>query len=277
MRVLAVTLVIAFSLSLPAATLPDPSPAEIQQIIEKFAAKESEFAKARENYIYKQLTRMHEYDSSRKRIIGRFEMNADWAFADGKRVERVTWAPPQSLQNLILEPEDLEDMRNTLPFVLTLEELELYQVDYLGHEKVDEVPCYVFSIKPKRIQAGKRYFSGIAWVDDTDLQIVKTYGRPMGIKRNPNSQYPKFETYREQIDGQYWFPTYTSSTDTLVFDNSVIPIKLTIRYQDYKRFGAESEIKFGEVVDEKGTDSGKKPDTNPSTSTSPAAPKPPKP
>ncbi|MFN9298837.1 MAG: hypothetical protein ACK6DZ_14165, partial [Acidobacteriota bacterium] len=86
---------------------------------------------------------------------------------------------------------------------------------------------------------------------DQELQIVKTYGRPMGKKRNASSQYPKFETYREQIDGKYWFPTYTSSTDTLVFETGAIPIKLTIKYQDYKRFGAESDIKFGDVVEEK--------------------------
>jgi hypothetical protein len=107
----------------------------------------------------------------------------------------------------------------------------------------------VFAIKPKQIVAGKRYFSGTAWVDDQELQIVKTYGRPMGKKRNAGSQYPKFETYREQIDGKYWFPTYTVSTDTLVFDNSIVPIKMTIKYQDYKRFGAESDIKFGDVVE----------------------------
>jgi hypothetical protein len=122
-------------------------------------------------------------------------------------------------------------------------------VDYLGHELVDELSCYVFSIKPKRLEPGKRYFSGMAWVDDHDLQIVRTYGRPLGKKKNPNSQYPKFETFREQIDGKYWFPTYTSSSDTLVFESGAIPIKLTIRYQDYKRFGAESEIKFGDAVD----------------------------
>ncbi len=237
--------------NLPAAAdvLPDPSPTEVQSIIQKFAQKESEFARARQSYIYKQQTRMQEFNPTRTKVVGKFEMNADWLFADGKRVEKVTWAPPMSFVNLILEPEDLQDMRDTLPFVLTAEELDLYQVDYLGHELVDEVACYVFSIKPKRLESGKRYFSGVAWVDDQDLQIVKTYGRGIGKKRNANSQYPKFETYREQVDGKYWFPTYTSSNDTLVFPDLSIPIKLIIKYQDYKRFGAESDIKFGDVVD----------------------------
>ncbi|MBM3763474.1 MAG: hypothetical protein FJW36_24970 [Acidobacteria bacterium] len=248
MKILALIPLAALALS-AAVNLKDPTPAEIEAIVKKFASKESDFSRARQNYIYRQVTKMHEMDASRKRIIGKYETTSDWRFVDGKRTEVVVYAPPQSLQNLLLEPEDIQDMRDTLPFVLTSEDLDSYYVRYLGHELVDEVPCFVFAIKPKKIEPGKRYFSGTAWVDDQELQIVKTYGRPMGKKRNAGSQYPKFETYREQIDGKYWFPTYTVSTDTLVFDASVVPIKMTIRYQDYKRFGAESDIKFGDVVE----------------------------
>lgn len=243
-------LILSMGLGLEAAVdLKDPTPAEIETIIKRFAQKESDFSRARQNYIYRQITRMHEMDPSRKRVIGKYETTSDWVFVDGKRTERLVYAPPQTLQNLLLEPEDLQDMRDTLPFVLTSEELDSYYVRYLGHELVDEVPCFVFAIKPKRNEPGKRYFAGTAWVDDQELQIVKTYGRPMGKKRSAGSQYPKFETYREQVDGKYWFPTYTVSTDTLVFDSSVVPIKMTIKYQDYKRFGAESDIKFGDVVE----------------------------
>ena len=243
-------LILSMGLGLGAAVnLKDPTPAEIETIIKRFAQKESDFSRARQNYIYRQITRMNEMDPSRKRVIGKYETTSDWVFVDGKRTERLVYAPPQTLQNLLLEPEDLQDMRDTLPFVLTSEELDSYYVRYLGHELVDEVPCFVFAIKPKRNEPGKRYFAGTAWVDDQELQIVKTYGRPMGKKRSAGSQYPKFETYREQVDGKYWFPTYTVSTDTLVFDSSVVPIKMTIKYQDYKRFGAESDIKFGDVVE----------------------------
>lgn len=243
-------LILSMGLGLGAAVnLKDPTPAEIETIIKRFAQKESDFSRARQNYIYRQITKMNEMDPSRKRVIGKYETTSDWVFVDGKRTERLVYAPPQTLQNLLLEPEDLQDMRDTLPFVLTSEELDSYYVRYLGHELVDEVPCFVFAIKPKRNEPGKRYFAGTAWVDDQELQIVKTYGRPMGKKRSAGSQYPKFETYREQVDGKYWFPTYTVSTDTLVFDSSVVPIKMTIKYQDYKRFGAESDIKFGDVVE----------------------------
>ncbi len=250
MKLLISVLLIAGGLR-AAVNLKDPAPGEIELIIKKMAAKESEFALARQNYIYRQVTKMHEMDPSRRQVIGKYEMTSDWVFSDGKRTEKIVYAPPQSLKNLLLEPEDLQDMRDTLPFVLTTEDLDSYYVRYLGHELVDEVPCYVFAIRPKKIEAGKRYFSGTAWVDDQELQIVKTYGRPMGKKRNSNSQYPKFETYREQIDGKYWFPTYTVSTDTLQFESGAVPIKMTIKYQDYKRFKAESEIKFGDAVETK--------------------------
>jgi hypothetical protein len=98
---------------------------------------------------------------------------------------------------------------------------------------------------------GKRYFEGQIWVDDRDLQIVKTYGKGVGLlKRGSDNQFPKFETYREQVDGKYWFPTYTIANDTLHFQNGPQRIKMTVKYEDYKRFEGKSTIKFGDVVDE---------------------------
>ena len=50
-------------------------------------------------------------------------------------------------------------------------------------------------------------------MDDRDLQIVKTYGKGVGLlKKNEDNQFPKFETYREQIDGKYWFPPTRTPT-----------------------------------------------------------------
>ena len=138
------------------------------------------------------------------------------------------------------------------PFVLTTAEIPEYDVDYLGREKVDEIGCYTFSVKPKKMVKGKRYFEGQIWVDDRDLQIVKTYGKGVGIIKKRDNQFPKFETYREQIDGKYWFPTYTHADDTLHFKNGQNQrIRMTVKYQDYKRFEGRSTIKYGDVVDDK--------------------------
>jgi hypothetical protein len=229
----------------------DPTGAEIQNIIQKFAAKEAEFARARENYTYHQRYRFDELGPG-GRSAGKLEMEADIIFnAEGKRTERVTYAPENTLRRVQFTAEDEQDIRNVQPFVLTTKELPNYDIRYLGRENVDEISCYCFAVKPRKMVEGQRYFSGLIWVDDRDLQIVKTYGRGVGIgKRVASQRFPKFETYREQIDGKYWFPTYTVSNDTLNFENGPVPIKMVITYKDYKQFKAESTITFGDEVDQ---------------------------
>jgi hypothetical protein len=43
------------------------------------------------------------------------------------------------------------------------------------------------------------------------------------------------ETWRERIDGKYWFPTYSYANDELFFDaGNTLKIKLRVRYTDFK-------------------------------------------
>jgi hypothetical protein len=224
------------------------------EIIRKFAAKEKEFAEARNNYTYRQSLKFDETDPSGNPTGARWEQVSDIIFTpEGRRMEKVIYAPVQSLRNIILTPEDMQDLIYVQPFVLTSDDINEYDVQYLGREKIDEIGCYVFSVKPKKMAKGKRYFAGQIWVDDRDMQIVKTYGKGVGL-RHGDDQYPRFETYREQIDGKYWFPTYTHADDTLNFKDMSQRIKLVIRYQDYKRYEGKSSIKFGDVVDDKSSD-----------------------
>ena len=251
--VLLITGVLAAA-GLTAATV-EPTEAQIQEIIAKFAAKEAEFALARENYTYRQTVRVQELDES-KRVRGRFEVVADIIFSpEGKRTERVVHAPVSTLQRIQFTPEDEQDLRNVQPFVLTTKDIPKYHIRYLGKQTLDEIPCYTFAVKPKEMLKGERYFSGIVWVDDRDLQIVKTYGRGVGLKKkNYDNQFPKFETFRQQIDGKYWFPTYTFADDTLMFQTGPQPIKMVVRYEDYKQFKADTRIIFGEAVSEEPAD-----------------------
>ncbi len=224
-----------------------------QEIVQKFAAKETEFSQARNNYTYRQSVKLEELDSSGNPTGGKWELVEDIIFSpEGKRMEKVVYAPVQNLRNILLTPEDEQDLRNVQPFVMTTAEIPEYDVNYLGREKVDEIGCYVFSVKPKKLVQGKRYFEGQIWVDDRDLQIVKTYGKGVGvIKRGGDNQFPKFETYREQIDGKYWFPTYTRADDTLHFKSGQNQrIRMVVKYQDYKKYEGKSTIRYGEVVDE---------------------------
>jgi hypothetical protein len=229
-----------------------------QDIIKKFAAKEAEFRDARNNYTYRQSLKLEELDGAGNPTGGKWELVEDIIFTpEGKRMEKVVYAPVQNLRQIIITPSDENDLRNIQPFVLTTSEIPDYDISYIGREKVDEIGTYTFSVKPKKLGPGKRYFEGQIWVDDRDLQIVKTYGKGVGIKKG-DEQFPKFETYREQIDGKYWFPTYTHADDTLHFKNGPVRIRETVKYQDYKHYEGKSTIHYGDVVDDKTTPPDKK-------------------
>ncbi|MGI8745566.1 MAG: hypothetical protein ACR2NN_23935 [Bryobacteraceae bacterium] len=233
-----------------AASSTEPNQAQIDEIVAKFAAKEAEFARARGNYTYRQTAKIQELDESGS-PHGKYELVSDIVFSpEGKRTERVVRAPVSTLQNILLTPEDEQDLRDVQPFVLTTNEIPQYYIRYLGRQTLDEIPCYTFAVKPKKLETGKRYFEGEVWVDDKDMQIVKSYGRGVGYqKKSSDNQFPKFETYREQVDGKYWFPTYTIANDTLNFKAGPQRIRLTVKYEDYKQFKSESQIKYGDVAE----------------------------
>ena len=226
---------------------------DVDAIIQKFAAKEAEFKEARDNYTYRQSAKIELLDPSGNPIGQQWEEVDDIYFTpDGKRAEKVVYAPVSTLQNIMLMPEDLEDLRNVQPFVLTTADIGEYILNYVGRQKIDEIGTYEFSVRPKKLVTGHRYFEGTVWVDDRDLQIVKTDGKGVGELKSgqsKNQAFPRFETYREQIDGKYWFPTYTHADDTLHFKNGQAQrMRMTVRYQDYKRYEGKSTIRYGDVV-----------------------------
>jgi hypothetical protein len=223
----------------------DPTQDQIQDIIKKFTQKETEFAAARENYTYRQTSKMTETDP----VGGTYQIVEDVTFdTRNRRISRVLRAPVSTIEHIVMTGEDEQDLRNVMPFVMTNESANEYIVNYVGREKVDEISCYVFSVRPKTLTKDrKRYFEGQIWVDDRDLQIVKTYGRGTGyLGKHEDQQFPKFATYREQIDGRYWFPTYSYADDTLNFkDGESQRIKVVVKYENYKKWGSESTIKYG--------------------------------
>jgi hypothetical protein len=239
----------------PVAATATPPNVNEEEIIRKFAAKEKEFAEALQNYTYRQTSKIQELDDSGD-PVGKYEMTADMTFTpEGKRTEYVVRAPVSTLHLIQLMPEDLEDLRNTQPFVLTTDQLPFYDIRYLGKQNADEISCYVFSVKPKKLTPGKRFFEGQIWVDDRDFQIVKTYGKGVGFqKKSEDQQFPKFETLREQIDGKYWFPTYTHADDILHFKQGPQKIRMLVTYKDYKKFEGKSTIHFGDIVEDKPKD-----------------------
>ena len=231
-----------------------------EEIIRKFSAKETEFQRARENYTYRQSVKVVELEPDGTPTSFKWEVVSDIVFGpDGKRTEHIVRAPMKTLR-LLLMPEDEQDLRSVQPFVLNSKDVAKYDVRYLGKQKLDEIECYEFSVKPKQMVKGERYFEGEIWVDDRDLQIVKSYGKGVGLrKKGDDSQFPRFETYREQIDGKYWFPTYTHADDTLHFKDMNQRISMTVKYENYKQFKSDATITFGDEVKEDKKDEKKPP------------------
>ncbi|MFY9660086.1 MAG: hypothetical protein WAJ97_05650 [Terriglobales bacterium] len=223
-----------------------PKGTTVEEIIKRFAAKEKEFKEARDQYTFRQDVKVMTLDGDTP--DGSYQQVFDVTFDDkGHKVKNVVFAPQNTLQRILMTEEDLDDIENRLPFVLTSDEVGEYDVLYVGQQKQDELDTYVFDIAPKQIVGKKRYFQGRIWVDNHDFQVVETYGKTVPDIRKKKGQenlFPKFTTWREQIDGQYWFPTYTRAEDTLKFSMGDIKIREIVKYTNYRRFGSKSKILY---------------------------------
>lgn len=233
-----------------------------EEVIKRFTTKESELLEIWKEYSYLQESKIQTLGQA-KTVTGEFYQVSEFVFNDaGKRLQKIIKAPISDLeQSGVLTYEDKNALTNLQPFALTIQDLPLYNVSYVGKEKVDDLNTYVFDVTPKvmtnerelkKLKDQKvegKFFQGRIWVDDEDLQVVKSAGK---VVPEFKQRFPKFETYRENIDGRYWFPTYTYGDDKLYFDKGgMLHVRLVVKYKNYRRF--QSDIKFidgAEVTDE---------------------------
>lgn len=214
-----------------------------EEIIQAFSAKESEFREAWIQYTYRQIAEVRVLSVNGSPSRERMMMVSDIIFRDNGTREVKLIEKRGSLQSVIFTKEDEEVINNIQPFSLTTKDLSLYNLKYEGKEKVDELECHVFSVKPKSTRGGRMYFSGKIWVDDEDLQIVRTMGKP--VPEKADQKFPEFETLRQFIDKKYWFPVWTHADSMLDFRSGRIRVEETITYEDYKRFDSKATIRFG--------------------------------
>jgi len=230
----------------PPATSPD-------EIIKQFAAKEAEFQSALSHYTYRRTAKVDTIDDDTQKVSGEwFEVDDVILDPAGARSEKVVYAPESTLENggISMSPTDLQDIQRGYTFVLTTDEIPNYNIRYIGRQKVDAIDCYAFDVGPKQIVKNHRYFLGRVWVDVNDLLIVVTNGRmvPDDTRKNSEDLHPPFMTWRQQIDGHYWFPVYTKGEGMLHFSaqngamGQDVHIRDVIKYTDYKRYGSTSKI-----------------------------------
>ena len=232
----------------------DPAPPTgitVEQIIAKFGAREAEFAAARENYTFRQSVKIDTLDNDTNKIDGEYQQVTDITFnREGKREEHVVFAPQNSLERVMMSPTDFDEIEHRLPFILTTTDLPKYDVTYVGRQKVDDLDTYVFDAGPRTIAKGQHYFKGRVWVDQQDFQIVLVNGTTVPQDTRPGHEdlQPPFTTYYEQIDGKYWFPTYTKAEGVLHFKaqngalSDDVHMRSIVKYTDYKQFRATSRI-----------------------------------
>ena len=220
-------------------------PAEVQRIIQSFTAKETQFRQALNQYGFKRDAVVQTIGWGNQ-ITGEFRRVSRFAFDDnGQRFEKVIMAPMSTITEVSITSADIEDLSGVQTFALETDKIPQYNFTYLGKEKIDELDLFVFDVAPKVMPDPKktkeRLFLGRIWVDDRDLQIVKVHGK--GVPDDKNNKYPTFETYREQIDGKYWFPTYTYADDQLVFGSGqIVHMRMRITFADYERYRARVRI-----------------------------------
>jgi len=208
------------------------TPAQVDSIIRRFTAKETEFRHALNTYAFKRDALIQELGMGGQ-VVGEYHRVSDFTFDDqGNRFEKINFFPMPTFPGMT--QEDLEDLGGVNPFALEAAKLSQYNFKFVGKERIDELDLYVFDVAPKVMpkKTADRMFLGRVWVDDRDLQIVKSKGK--GVPETKNNKFPIVETYREQIDGKYWFPTYAYADDDIIFDNgNDLRIRMRVKYSDY--------------------------------------------
>jgi hypothetical protein len=216
-------------------------------LLKKIAARETDNARARENYTYRQSVTIQEFDD-RGTVTGEYREVRDVTFSPNRvRYEQVIERPRSTLTRIKLTPEDFADIRNIQPFFMTADQVSMYEGKYKGEEMIDGVNCFVEYVRPRQILSTQRFFEGTLWVRESDLAVIRSEGQavPQIETLKQQNLFPHFTTIRREVDGKWLFPEESYADDTLYFRDWPQRIRIVIRYLNYKRFGAESTITFG--------------------------------
>lgn len=237
------------------------APVDVEHIIRAFMQKETEFRKALNEYGFRR-DAVIQTIAFGGQISGEYHRLSHFVFDDsGNRYEKILKFPVPTMSEIQVTAEDLEDLGGVQAFALESSKMHEYNFSYVGKEKIDELDTHVFDVTPKilsdsrRLEALKksktpeRFFQGRLWVDDQDLQIVKARGK--GVPEF-EQRFPTFETYREQIDGKYWFPTYSYADDQLTFKSGqIVHLRMRIKFTDFERLrGKVQVIEQGDETDD---------------------------
>jgi hypothetical protein len=224
------------------ASKPEVPPVPPEEIIRRFAAKEDEMARASMSYGFQKSVRLEEIGPDNK-ASGQVEIvTQQFVGPDGRRYEKPVRRTASTLQHLQVERGDSELLASTPLFPLTTSQLPKYEITFQGKQPLDELSAYIFAVKPRAVDRAHAYFSGVVWVDEQDMVIVKTIGKwvmETGDVTSPMLPFTVFETYRQQVGKNLWFPAYSRSDETIPVDNTSLPVRIIIRWSNYTPAGTQ--------------------------------------
>jgi hypothetical protein len=220
----------------PAPTKPEPPSLPPEEIIRRFAAKEDEMNRAITGYIFQKSVRVEEIGPDGK-ATGQVEIVTQQILTpDGKLLEKPVRRTNSTLKSVDIERGDPSLFVATPMFPLMTSQLSKYEITFGGKQPLDELSAYFFTVKPRTVDRIHPYFSGVVWVDEQDLVIVKTIGKwvtETGDFTSPTLPFAVFETYRQQVGKSFWFPSYSRSDETIEVGGSSIPMRMTVRWTDF--------------------------------------------
>jgi hypothetical protein len=155
---------------------------------------------------------------------------------DGKLYEKPVSRQPSTLKYLDLQRGDSDLLAPAPMFPLTTAMLPKYEISYGGKQPLDDLSVYYFNIKPRALERARAYFSGVIWVDEQDLVIVKTMGKwvtEIGDVTANDLPFTVFETYRQQVGKYLWFPGYSRSDETFESGGNHVPIRIIVKWSEF--------------------------------------------
>jgi hypothetical protein len=221
---------------IPTNPAPEKSPIPPDEIVRRFSAQEDAYARALGNYTYRRTVRLQELGPD-GRPAGQSEVVTEIAVGDdGSRRQRPVSRSDSTLHVLELEPDALEALGRMATFPFGESQVSDYNFVYQASEPVDDLTTYVFRVTPKKLDRTHAYFSGLIWVDDHDLAVVRSFGKwvtELGDYTLPELPFNMYDTERQPVSNKYWMPAYSRSDATVSQKDGSVPVRLVIIWDKY--------------------------------------------
>jgi len=226
---------------IPTNPAPEKAPIPPDEIVRRFSAQEDAYARALGNYTYRRTVRLQELGPD-GRPAGQSEVVTEIVVGDdGSRRQRPVSRSDSTLHVLELEPDALEALGRMATFPFGESQVSDYNFVYQASEPVDDLTTYVFRVTPKKLDRTHAYFSGLIWVDDHDLAVVRSFGKwvtELGDYTLPELPFNMYDTERQPVSNKYWMPAYSRSDATVKQKDGSVPVRLVIIWDKYAPLGS---------------------------------------